>query len=196
GGGTDYQKKGNISCLSALALLTAMKNASLNIMKDYLDGRFRSELINQIDGSYWVNDYDYYKEDDYYYQSKVLDINVLILINSVFRAILLIARSIAAIFVKRVLGSLFFSACTYVDISIKKFAFSPTIKLTFVVPKQRIQPSFDHDSRSKTGLPKSVPNKFLENLEARANSDTLNHFTPQQEQRKKADVAPVTENKQ
>ncbi|KAA6387809.1 MAG: hypothetical protein EZS28_016667 [Streblomastix strix] len=43
------------------------------------------------------------------------------------------------------------------------------------VPIQRIQPTNNHDTRT--------------------NSDTPNHFTPQQELRKKADVALVTEDK-
>ncbi|KAA6383412.1 MAG: hypothetical protein EZS28_021058, partial [Streblomastix strix] len=46
---------------------------------------------------------------------------------------------------------------------------------------------------NKTDQPKSVLNKSLRNPEARANSDALNHFIPQQEQRKKADIAPVIE---
>ncbi|KAA6381339.1 MAG: hypothetical protein EZS28_023131, partial [Streblomastix strix] len=46
-----------------------------------------------------------------------------------------------------------------------------------------------HTTRtSKTGQLKSVPNKSLGSPEARANSDTPNHFTPKQEQRKKADA--------
>ncbi|KAA6393996.1 MAG: hypothetical protein EZS28_010475 [Streblomastix strix] len=48
---------------------------------------------------------------------------------------------------------------------------------------------------NKTGSPKSIPDKPLESPEAKTNSDSPNHFIPQQEQRKKADVAPVTENK-
>ncbi|KAA6404459.1 MAG: hypothetical protein EZS28_000010 [Streblomastix strix] len=67
------------------------------------------------------------------------------------------------------------------------------VKGKVVVPKQRMQPTNDHDTRSKTDQLKSVPNKSLGSPEARANSDTLNHFTPQQNRRKKADVAPVTE---
>ncbi|KAA6358721.1 MAG: hypothetical protein EZS28_045753 [Streblomastix strix] len=69
------------------------------------------------------------------------------------------------------------------------------VKGKIVVPKQRIQPTNDHDSRNKTGQLQSVSNKFLESPEARANSDSSNHVTSQQEQRKKADVAPVTEDK-
>ncbi|KAA6394351.1 MAG: hypothetical protein EZS28_010123 [Streblomastix strix] len=62
-----------------------------------------------------------------------------------------------------------------------------------VITKQRMQPTKDHDTRSKTGLPKSVRNKSLWNPEARANSDTPNHFTPLQERKKKADLSPVIE---
>ncbi|KAA6371513.1 MAG: hypothetical protein EZS28_032957, partial [Streblomastix strix] len=69
------------------------------------------------------------------------------------------------------------------------------VKGKVVVPKQRTQPTNDHDTRSKTGQLKSVSNKSLESPEAIANSDPPNHFTSQQEQRKKADVAPVTEHK-
>ncbi|KAA6354760.1 MAG: hypothetical protein EZS28_049713, partial [Streblomastix strix] len=69
------------------------------------------------------------------------------------------------------------------------------VKGKVIVPKQRMQPTNDHDTRSKTGLPKSVPNKFLGSPQAKVNSDTPNFFTPQQGQRKKADVAPVTEDK-
>ncbi|KAA6384168.1 MAG: hypothetical protein EZS28_020303 [Streblomastix strix] len=69
------------------------------------------------------------------------------------------------------------------------------VKGKVVVPKQRIQPTNDHNTRSKTSQPKSVPDKSLRNPKAGANSDTLNHFIPQQEQRKKADVAQMTENK-
>ncbi|KAA6377327.1 MAG: hypothetical protein EZS28_027148 [Streblomastix strix] len=60
-----------------------------------------------------------------------------------------------------------------------------------VVPKQRMQPTNDHDTRIKTGQLKSVPNKSFGSPEARANSDSPNHFKPQQEQRKKADVAQL-----
>ncbi|KAA6353858.1 MAG: hypothetical protein EZS28_050614, partial [Streblomastix strix] len=56
-------------------------------------------------------------------------------------------------------------------------------------------PTNDHDTRSKTGLPKSVPNNYLGSPEARVNSDTLSNFVPQQEKSKKADVAQVTEDK-
>ncbi|KAA6334334.1 MAG: hypothetical protein EZS28_053078, partial [Streblomastix strix] len=69
------------------------------------------------------------------------------------------------------------------------------VKGKVVVPKQMIQLCYDHDTRSKTGQPKSVPNKYLGSPEARANSDTSNHFIPLKEQRKKADVAPITEDK-
>ncbi|KAA6382347.1 MAG: hypothetical protein EZS28_022127 [Streblomastix strix] len=61
--------------------------------------------------------------------------------------------------------------------------------------KQRMLPTNDYDIRSKAGQLKSVLNKSLGSPEAIANYDTLNHFIPKQEQRKKADVAPVTENK-
>ncbi|KAA6394324.1 MAG: hypothetical protein EZS28_010150 [Streblomastix strix] len=69
------------------------------------------------------------------------------------------------------------------------------VKEKVIVPKQKTQQVNKHDTRSKTGQPKSVPDKSLGSPEVRANSDTPNHFTPQQEQRKKADVAPVTKNK-
>ncbi|KAA6379511.1 MAG: hypothetical protein EZS28_024964 [Streblomastix strix] len=69
------------------------------------------------------------------------------------------------------------------------------VKRKVVVPKKGMQPTIDHDTRSKTDQQKSVPNMPLGSPEARANFDTPNHFAPQQEQRKKADVAPVTEDK-
>ncbi|KAA6368721.1 MAG: hypothetical protein EZS28_035753, partial [Streblomastix strix] len=69
------------------------------------------------------------------------------------------------------------------------------VKGKVVVLKQKTQQVNEHDTRSRTGQSKSVPDKSLRSPEARANSDTLNHFTPQQEQRKKADVAPVTVDK-
>ncbi|KAA6340364.1 MAG: hypothetical protein EZS28_052539, partial [Streblomastix strix] len=69
------------------------------------------------------------------------------------------------------------------------------VKGKVVVLKQKIQQPNEHETRSKTGQLKSVPNKFLGSPEARANSDSFNHFTQQQERRKKADVAPVTEDK-
>ncbi|KAA6372960.1 MAG: hypothetical protein EZS28_031514 [Streblomastix strix] len=69
------------------------------------------------------------------------------------------------------------------------------VKGKVVVPRQKMQPTNDHDTRSKIGQQKSVPNKSLGSSEARANSDTSNRFTSQQEQRKMADVAPVTEDK-
>ncbi|KAA6352820.1 MAG: hypothetical protein EZS28_051653, partial [Streblomastix strix] len=69
------------------------------------------------------------------------------------------------------------------------------VKGKVVIPKQRKQPTNDHDTRSKTGQLNFVANKSLGSPEARANSDTSNHFTPQQEQRKKADVSPITEDK-
>ncbi|KAA6364883.1 MAG: hypothetical protein EZS28_039591 [Streblomastix strix] len=69
------------------------------------------------------------------------------------------------------------------------------VKGKVVVPKQKIQQANEHETRSKTGLSKSIPNKSLGSPEARANFDISNHFTQQQERRKKADVAPVTEDK-
>ncbi|KAA6398451.1 MAG: hypothetical protein EZS28_006024 [Streblomastix strix] len=69
------------------------------------------------------------------------------------------------------------------------------VKRKFLVPKQMIQPTNCHDSRDKTDQPKSILNKSLRSPEARANSDTINHFTPRQEQRKKVCVAPVTKDK-
>ncbi|KAA6386639.1 MAG: hypothetical protein EZS28_017832 [Streblomastix strix] len=69
------------------------------------------------------------------------------------------------------------------------------VKGKVVELKQKIQQPNEHDTRSRTGQLKSVPNKSLGSPEARANSDTSNHFTQQQERRKKADVAPVTEDK-
>ncbi|KAA6366750.1 MAG: hypothetical protein EZS28_037721, partial [Streblomastix strix] len=69
------------------------------------------------------------------------------------------------------------------------------VKGKVVVFTQKIKQPNEHDTRSKTGQLKSIPNKSLRSPETRANSDTSNHFSPQQEQRKKADVAPVTEDK-
>ncbi|KAA6353781.1 MAG: hypothetical protein EZS28_050693, partial [Streblomastix strix] len=69
------------------------------------------------------------------------------------------------------------------------------IKGKVVVLKQKIQQPNEHDTRSRTGQLKSVPNKSQGSPKARANSDTSNHFTQQQLRRKKADVAPVTEDK-
>ncbi|KAA6382953.1 MAG: hypothetical protein EZS28_021524, partial [Streblomastix strix] len=60
------------------------------------------------------------------------------------------------------------------------------VKEKVVVLKKKTQPTNDHDTRSKTGLPKSKPDKSQGTLEARANSHTPIYFTPQQEQRKKA----------
>ncbi|KAA6341701.1 MAG: hypothetical protein EZS28_052438, partial [Streblomastix strix] len=45
------------------------------------------------------------------------------------------------------------------------------VKGKVVVPNQRIQPTNDHDTRSKTGQLKSVSNKSLGSPEAIANSD-------------------------
>ncbi|KAA6399694.1 MAG: hypothetical protein EZS28_004781 [Streblomastix strix] len=67
------------------------------------------------------------------------------------------------------------------------------VKGKVVVPKQRIQPTNDHDTRCKTGQLKSLSNRSLGSPEAIANSDTPSHFTTQQEQIKRADVVPVTE---
>ncbi|KAA6361972.1 MAG: hypothetical protein EZS28_042502 [Streblomastix strix] len=69
------------------------------------------------------------------------------------------------------------------------------VKGKVVVPKQKIQQVNEHDTRSKTVQLKSISNKSLGSPEARSNSDTPHHFTPLKEQRKKADVAPVTEDK-
>ncbi|KAA6394063.1 MAG: hypothetical protein EZS28_010409 [Streblomastix strix] len=69
------------------------------------------------------------------------------------------------------------------------------VKGKVIITKQRMHPTNDHYTRSKTCQTKSVPKKSLGSPEARANSDTPNHFVPQQEQRKKADVAPITEDK-
>ncbi|KAA6365346.1 MAG: hypothetical protein EZS28_039127, partial [Streblomastix strix] len=55
------------------------------------------------------------------------------------------------------------------------------LKGKVVVLKQKIQQANEHDTRRKTGQLKSIPNKSLGSPEARANSDTLNHITPQQE---------------
>ncbi|KAA6393643.1 MAG: hypothetical protein EZS28_010829 [Streblomastix strix] len=63
------------------------------------------------------------------------------------------------------------------------------------VPIQKIQTTNDHETRNKTGLPMSVPNKSFRNSEAGADSDSSNYFTPQQKRRKKADLATVTEDK-
>ncbi|KAA6396700.1 MAG: hypothetical protein EZS28_007768, partial [Streblomastix strix] len=51
--------------------------------------------------------------------------------------------------------------------------------------------TFDNNCNSNI----SVPDKSLGSTEAGAKSDTPNNFIPQQEQRKKADVARVTEDK-
>ncbi|KAA6403177.1 MAG: hypothetical protein EZS28_001303 [Streblomastix strix] len=67
------------------------------------------------------------------------------------------------------------------------------VKGKVAVPKQRMLPTNDHDTRSKIGLSKSVPNNYLGSPEARVNSDTLSNFVPQQEKSKKADVAQATE---
>ncbi|KAA6376529.1 MAG: hypothetical protein EZS28_027944 [Streblomastix strix] len=69
------------------------------------------------------------------------------------------------------------------------------VKGKVVFPKQMMQPTNDHDTRNKTCQSKPIPNKSLGSPEARANTDTLNHFIPKQEQRKKDDVAPVTQDK-
>ncbi|KAA6400188.1 MAG: hypothetical protein EZS28_004288 [Streblomastix strix] len=63
------------------------------------------------------------------------------------------------------------------------------------VPKQRIQQTNDHDTRSITGQLKSIPNKSLRSPEARANSDSPTLFAFQQDRRKKADVPIVIEEK-
>ncbi|KAA6341489.1 MAG: hypothetical protein EZS28_052456, partial [Streblomastix strix] len=69
------------------------------------------------------------------------------------------------------------------------------VKGKVVVLKKKTLQVNEHDTRSKTGQLKSVLNKSLVSPEARANSDTPNHFTSQQKRRKNADVAPVTEDK-
>ncbi|KAA6362164.1 MAG: hypothetical protein EZS28_042308, partial [Streblomastix strix] len=68
-------------------------------------------------------------------------------------------------------------------------------KRKIVALKQRIQPTNDHDTRSKTGLPKSALDKSLRSPEDRANSDSFNHFPLQQERRIKANVVTVTEDR-
>ncbi|KAA6356591.1 MAG: hypothetical protein EZS28_047882, partial [Streblomastix strix] len=68
------------------------------------------------------------------------------------------------------------------------------VKGKVVVPKQSIQSTNDHDTNNKSGQQKSVPNKSLGILEARANSDTSNHFTLKYEL-KKGICLPVTEDK-
>ncbi|KAA6395486.1 MAG: hypothetical protein EZS28_008985 [Streblomastix strix] len=65
------------------------------------------------------------------------------------------------------------------------------VKGKVIALRQRIQPTNDHNTRSKTGQPKSVPDKSFRSPEARANSGTLNHFILQYEQRIKADVAQL-----
>ncbi|KAA6393983.1 MAG: hypothetical protein EZS28_010497 [Streblomastix strix] len=69
------------------------------------------------------------------------------------------------------------------------------IKGKVVVLKQKTQQVNELDIRSRTGQSQSVPDKSLGSPEARVNSDTSNHFTQQQERRKKADVTQVTEDK-
>ncbi|KAA6383737.1 MAG: hypothetical protein EZS28_020735 [Streblomastix strix] len=69
------------------------------------------------------------------------------------------------------------------------------VKGNVVVPKQRMQPTNDHDIKSKTGQLKFVLNKSLGIPDNRANSDSSNHFIPQLVQRKKVDVAAVTKDK-
>ncbi|KAA6397611.1 MAG: hypothetical protein EZS28_006862 [Streblomastix strix] len=64
-----------------------------------------------------------------------------------------------------------------------------------VLPKHRIEQINDHDTRSKTGLSRSVLDKSFRSSEARANSDTPNHFTSHYDQRKKSDIAQVIEDK-
>ncbi|KAA6393736.1 MAG: hypothetical protein EZS28_010739 [Streblomastix strix] len=58
-----------------------------------------------------------------------------------------------------------------------------------------MQPTNERDTRSKTCQLKSVPNISLGIPEARVNSDTPNHFALQQERRKKAVIALVTQDK-
>ncbi|KAA6364585.1 MAG: hypothetical protein EZS28_039888, partial [Streblomastix strix] len=65
-----------------------------------------------------------------------------------------------------------------------------------VAHKQRMQPASNHDTRSKTGQQKSVPDKYLGTLEAGANSNSPNFFTTQLKLKKMADLAQVTEEKQ
>ncbi|KAA6340254.1 MAG: hypothetical protein EZS28_052545, partial [Streblomastix strix] len=64
-----------------------------------------------------------------------------------------------------------------------------------IIPKQRIQPTIDHDSRSKTIFQKSLLDKSLGSPQARANSGSPNYFTLQLKRRKKADAALVTDGK-
>ncbi|KAA6399970.1 MAG: hypothetical protein EZS28_004509 [Streblomastix strix] len=59
------------------------------------------------------------------------------------------------------------------------------VKGKIVVPKQRMQPNNDLDTRSNTGQPKTVADKSLGNPEPRANIDISKYFIFQQEQRKR-----------
>ncbi|KAA6378184.1 MAG: hypothetical protein EZS28_026291, partial [Streblomastix strix] len=68
-------------------------------------------------------------------------------------------------------------------------------KWKVVITKQKIQPTNDHDTRSKAGYPKFILDKSFGSTNAKANSDPTNHFKPQYMRRKKADVAQVTEDK-
>ncbi|KAA6388425.1 MAG: hypothetical protein EZS28_016048 [Streblomastix strix] len=69
------------------------------------------------------------------------------------------------------------------------------VKKKVVEPKKKIQSTNDHHIRSKTGSPKSVPDKSLGSPVTGANSDSSNHIIQQQERRKQEDAAPVTEDK-
>ncbi|KAA6380185.1 MAG: hypothetical protein EZS28_024291 [Streblomastix strix] len=62
-----------------------------------------------------------------------------------------------------------------------------------IISKQRIQPITDHNTQCNIGLSKSVSKKYFGSPEAKANINSSNHFIPLSEQRKKADIAPITE---
>ncbi|KAA6390818.1 MAG: hypothetical protein EZS28_013656 [Streblomastix strix] len=59
------------------------------------------------------------------------------------------------------------------------------IKGKIVVPKLRMQLTNDYDTRNKTGMPKSKPDKSLGSVDLRAIAFSLNDITLQQEQKKR-----------
>ncbi|KAA6386465.1 MAG: hypothetical protein EZS28_018008 [Streblomastix strix] len=61
------------------------------------------------------------------------------------------------------------------------------------VLRQRLQLINEYDTRSKTNLQIPLANIPLRSFKARANSGSPNHFTIEQELRKKADIAPDSE---
>ncbi|KAA6388312.1 MAG: hypothetical protein EZS28_016159 [Streblomastix strix] len=67
------------------------------------------------------------------------------------------------------------------------------VKGKVIVPRQRISSTSELDTRSKTGLSKSIPKKSFWRPKARAKTDPTNHYASKQERRKKANVALFTE---